>query len=74
MTQPTTNAPSPPTYPTRKEILILIRDILDNKPAACKLLQALITDLELSTLTLSSLIRIINNYVATQPNEPTHHH
>ncbi len=46
---PNTRPPAQP-YPTRNEILRLVRDVLDQKPAAIKLLKAVASQFQVPTL------------------------
>lgn len=41
---------NPKPYPTRNELLRLARDILDQKPAAIKLVKAVISQFQVPTL------------------------
>lgn len=71
MPEPKTTCVKGVNYPSRKDILIVIRDVLDQKPAATALLKRLLSDLQLSTLTW--LVAVINDYVTEQDDKLPHH-
>lgn len=62
---PIVHPPSP--YPTRKQMLTLLRDTLDRKPEAIKLLASLFQ--EFTTPTLQYIRALITQVVQTRLNQ-----
>lgn len=61
---------APKAYPTRKELLRLARDILDQKPAAIALLKAVVSQFQIPTLEAAN--NLARAYLDTLTDDGTH--
>jgi len=62
----------PPAYPTKKELLRLARDILDQKPKAIQLTKDVVHQFQIPTL--EAVLNLARAYLDALADDGPHHH